>query len=85
MAYLCLVRCMSLESKLALIGFSALSFVLGIFFFVSAKVATAQHKPIFFWVRGGTSMDAWQAFGAGIVCLIFGLLAILWAFRTPKR
>jgi ABC-type Fe3+-siderophore transport system permease subunit len=71
--------------KLALAGFSALTMGLGILFFVSAGAATSQHKPIFFWVRGGTSMDPWQAIVAGILCLVFSLLSMRWAFRKPKE
>ena len=75
---------MSLD-KLALAGFSAFTMVLGILFFVRAGAAIAQRKPIFFWVRGGTSMDPWQASLAGILCLIFSLLSVLWAFRKSKE
>jgi len=71
-AELGLVRCMSQESKLALAALSTFLMVLSILWFVLAGAAIAQHKPIFFryplLVRGGTSMDSWQAVVVGILC-----------------
>ena len=87
MADLVLVRSM-FRDKLALAGFSAFTMVLSVLFFVRAGAAIAQHKPIFFryplLVRGGTSMDSWQAVVVGILCLAFGLVAMQWAFKKPK-
>ena len=80
---------MSRESKLALAVFSTILIVLGILSFIRARAAMVQHKPIFFryplLIRGGTSMDPWQAFAVDILCLIFATLAILWAFKKPKE
>jgi len=79
---------MSRESKLALAALSTFLMVLSILWFVRAGAAIAQHKPIFFryplLVRGGTSMDSWQAVVVGILCLAFGLVAMQWAFKKPK-
>jgi hypothetical protein len=66
----------------------AIFIALGILNLAIAEKAIAQHMPIFFryplLIRGGTSMEAWQANVLGILCLALGLWLVLSARRKPK-
>jgi hypothetical protein len=62
---------------------------LGILNLAVAGKAIIQHTPIFFpyplLMRGGTSMDPWQANALGVLWLALGLWLILRARRNLKR
>ena len=77
------------EGKLALAALSTFLMVLSILLFVLAGAAIAQHKPIFFryplLVRGGTSMDSWQAVVVGILCLAFGRGGDAMGFQKTQK
>jgi len=63
--------------------------VFGILNLLIAGKAIAQHTLIFFpyplLVRGGTSMDPWQANVLGIFCLALGLWLVLSTRRKPEK
>jgi hypothetical protein len=60
----------------------------GILNLAVARKAVVQHTPIFFrhplLVRGGTSMDPWQAIILGILLLALGLWLVLSALRNQR-